>query len=117
MKRGIWPERLAALWLQLHGWVIVERRLTGRRGSGIGEVDLVARRFGVLAFVEIKYRPSPDQAAAAISTNQKRRIIRAAKAYLAGHPELAGSTVRFDAIFMAPWSRPHHVQAAWDEEA
>ena len=117
MSSGIWAERLAALWLLCHGWSIIERRLTGRRGSGIGEVDLIARRFGVLAFVEIKYRPSSAKAAESISTNQKRRIIRAARAYLASHPDLARLSVRFDAMLMAPWSVPHHLTAAWDEEA
>lgn len=114
---GIWAERLAALWLQLHGWSIVERRLAGRRGSGIGEVDLVMRRYGVLAFVEIKYRPNRVQGAAAISTNQKRRIIRAAKAYLSRHPHLATLTIRFDAVLITPYALPQHTANAWDEEA
>ena len=114
---GIWAERLAALWLQLHGWSVVERRLAGKRGSGIGEVDLVIRRLGVLAFVEIKYRPSQIQGAAAISTNQKRRIIRAAKAYLSSHPHLIDLTIRFDAVLITPYALPQHTANAWDEDA
>ena len=114
---GRWAERIAAVWLQLQGWSILERRLTGRRGSGIGEVDLIVRRWNVVAFIEVKYRPSKDKAAAAISTNQQRRIVRAARAYVAGHPHLAPLSLRFDALLITPWSWPDHTVSAWDEGA
>ena len=114
---GKWAERLAALWLQLQGWSVLERRKAGRRGSGIGEVDLIVCRFNILAFVEIKYRPTPAIGFEAISTNQKRRIVRAAKSYLAAHPQLNTYSIRFDAMLIAPWHLPRHIVGAWDDEA
>ena len=113
---GLWAERLAALWLRLQGWHILAHRLPGRRGSGIGEVDLVIRRGKVLAFVEIKYRPTLAQAAEAISSNQKKRIVKAAKAFISANPDLADLTIRFDAVLVSPWSFPRHRVNAWDEE-
>jgi putative endonuclease len=114
---GVWAERFCALWLQLHGWSVLERRLLGHRGSGVGEVDLVVRRRSTVAFVEIKYRRTKAQAAQAISTNQKRRLVRAAKAYISAHPSLSNLTVRFDVLLVSPWSLPDHIVNAWDEEA
>ena len=54
-KRGRGAETLAAVWLRLHGWRILARRA---RVPG-GEVDIVARRGRVLAFVEVKARRRP----------------------------------------------------------
>jgi putative endonuclease len=39
-KRGHWGEHIAAIWLILHGWRILERRIRVRAG----EVDIIARR-------------------------------------------------------------------------
>ena len=113
---GLLAERVAALWLQLHGWRILARRLGGRRGSGIGEVDLVIARGATLAFVEIKYRPTLAQAAEAIGANQRRRIVRAAKAFLSANPSACNRSVRFDAVLVAPWSLPRHMVNAWYDE-
>ena len=110
-----WSETLCAWWLRLHGWRIVEQGLTARRGSGIGEVDLIARRGAVLAFIEVKFRPDHTRAAAAISHRQQRRIVRAARSFLAAHPQFTRFTLRFDAILVSPWHLPHHVINAWDE--
>jgi putative endonuclease len=112
---GLWAERIAALWLQCKGWRIVARRLTGKRGSGVGEVDLIAKRGKTLAFVEIKYRPTLDQAAHAIQPQQRQRIVRAAKAFLSTNPDYRSYTIRFDAVLVASKSWPLHIQNAWPE--
>ena len=53
-RRGRRSEALSALWLQLRGWRILDQRAR----TGVGELDLVARRGPVLAFIEVKHRVS-----------------------------------------------------------
>ena len=50
----------------------------------------MARRRGVLVFVEVKARERLDDAAEAIGKRQQSRIIAAAEFWLAGHPQDAG---------------------------
>ena len=114
---GHWAERLAACWLILHGWRIVARNHAGRRGAGIGEVDIIARRGQVLAFVEVKFRPTLDQAAAAITARQQRRIAQAARTFIAANPPMAGLSIRCDAVLVAPWRWPLHVPDGWHVQA
>jgi putative endonuclease len=55
-KRGRGAETLACWYLRLKGWRILARRA---RVPG-GEVDIVARRGRIVAFVEVKARPTRD---------------------------------------------------------
>lgn len=105
-RRGEW---LAAWWLRLWGWGIVARNLR----TPMGEIDLVARRGGVLAVIEVKARPNLDRAAAAISPRQQERLVRAAGWLIAGRPDLAGLALRFDAVLIRPWRWPRHLPDAW----
>jgi putative endonuclease len=116
-RRGKMAETLAAVWLRLKFYRILARGLAGGRGSGAGEVDIVARRGKVVAFVEVKSRPSPTEAAESRGPAQRRRIERAAGAFLARRPDLAGCHVRFDAILMVPGRLPRHIPDAWRPEA
>ena len=105
-RRG---ERLAAWWLRLKGYRILARAFRTK----VGEIDLVARRGSVLAFVEVKLRASLAGAAFSITPRQKKRIARAALAFLQRHPELAPLSPRFDAILIAPRRWPRHIEGAW----
>ena len=51
-----------------------------------GEIDLVARRGGSIAFVEVKARADLEVAAIAISATKRRRIARAARVWLTRNP-------------------------------
>lgn len=115
--RGRRAEILAAWWLRLRGWRVVARGVTVGRGTGAGEIDLIVRRGGVLAFVEVKARPTLEQAAQAITPRQQDRIRRAALAFLGRHPELGGHVLRFDAVLVAPGRFPRHISDAWRMEA
>lgn len=55
-KRGRWAETLSVIALRLTGWRILARRMKAKKGSGLGEVDIVARRGRTIAFVEVKAR-------------------------------------------------------------
>jgi putative endonuclease len=110
---GRGAERIAAILLVLKGYRLLARRLASRAGTGAGEVDLIARRGRTLVFVEVKSRASLAAAAESIRPEQRRRIARAAEAFLAAHPALAGLAIRFDAVLVAPGRIPRHVPDAW----
>jgi putative endonuclease len=107
---GLSAESRAAVYLIAKGYRIVARRWR----SPAGEIDIVARRRGTLVFVEVKARERLDDAAEAVIMRQQRRIIAAAQAWLACHPDDVNSSIRFDVVLVAPKSLPRHIQAAFD---
>lgn len=103
----------AAIWhLRLKGWRILERRFVTGRGSQAGEVDIIAVKGKLLAFVEVKARASQEAAAQSILPRQQQRIVRGAEAYLARHPELAQHDIRFDAVLISGLTITH-LPDAW----
>jgi putative endonuclease len=106
---GLRAESIAVFLLRLKGYSIVARRYAV---SG-GEIDLIARRGGSIAFVEVKARADLDDAASAISATKRRRIARAARVWLARNPWAAGLTLRGDAVFVAPRRLPRHAPSAY----
>lgn len=109
-QTGISAESRASAYLLAKGYRILARRFRTR----YGEIDIVARRRNLLAFVEVKARATLDDAAYAITPQQRQRIIAAAEAWLMNHPEHANFDCRFDAILIAPKSLPRHLTAAFD---
>src|ERR1043166_5102583 len=109
-KFGLSAESRAAAYLIAKGHRIVARRWR----SPVGEIDIVARRRGTLVFVEVKARERLDDAAEAVVVRQQRRIIAAAQAWLAAHPDDANRDIRFDVVLVAPKSLPRHIMAAFD---
>jgi len=106
---GLKAESIAALVLRLKGYSILAQRFVV---SG-GEIDLIARRGGVIAFVEVKARADLEVAAIAISATKRRRIARAARFWLSRNQWAAGLTLRGDAIFIAPRRLPRHLPDAY----
>ena len=82
--------------------------------TGVGEIDIVARRRNVIVFVEVKARARLDDAAYAVTPRQQARIVAAAEGWLAAHPEHAQCDLRFDAMLVAPRRLPRHLTAAFD---
>lgn len=104
---GLDAEALAALWLQAKGYRILARRYL-RAG---GEIDLIIRRGGTLAFVEVKARAQREAALLAITPAKLARMARAARVFLAGQGERPALTIRCDAVLVTPWSWPRHIEA------
>lgn len=77
-----------------------------------GEVDLVARRGRILAFVEVKARASEDSAAMALDQYRLRRVAVAAER-LAPRFMRPGDDIRIDAIFLVPRRMPRHLANVW----
>ena len=111
-RRG---EDIAATFLKDRGWIILARNYRfGRR-----EVDLVIRRGGVLAFVEVKTRAGEGFGGpeAAITRLKRREIEIVAAQYLVRFPP-GDVDIRFDAVAL---QRMHghgefhieHIEDAW----
>ena len=103
-------ERLAVLYLRLHGWRVLARRFAVKGG----EIDVVARRGVTVAFVEVKRRATMEEAMASIDGAKRRRIARAARVFIARHARQPGLSFRADALYLAPRRWPRHVPAAFE---
>lgn len=108
-RRGLRAETLCCWWLRLKGYAIVARQYR----TPLGELDIVARRGGMLAFIEVKARDTLADAAYAITPRQQVRIVRAAETFRKRHPALAELQPRFDAMLVMPRRPPRHIMNAW----
>ncbi len=112
-RRGHSAEWRAVWRLRLAGYSILARRYKTR----LGEIDIVARRGNLLAFVEVKARGDVDAAVAALRGSQFGRVSRAANLFLASHPHHAACSVRFDAVLVTGslWRSfwPRHLADVW----
>ena len=109
-RTGLSAEAKAAALLMAKGYRILARRFR----TPYGEIDIVARKSDLLAFVEVKARASLDDAAYAVTPRQQQRIIDAAQGWLMAHPEHGEFELRFDVVLVAPKSLPRHLKAAFD---
>jgi putative endonuclease len=112
-RRGHGAEKRAAWWLRLKGY----RVLAINWRSVAGEIDLIVRRGGTLAFIEVKQRIDTDAAAHSLAPQQRARLVRAAGLFVAQRPELADLTLRFDLMAFGRLGRPIHMKDAWRPES
>ena len=106
--RGRKAERRAAWWLRLHGWRILGERLR----VAAGEVDLVARRGRVVAFIEVKWRERPEDLDLAIDQYRLRRVAAAAE-MLSPRFARPDDDIRIDVMLLAPGRLPRHLVHVW----
>jgi putative endonuclease len=92
------------------------RPLARRLRTPVGELDLIVRRGATLVAVEVKMRVSADDAAAAITARNRRRIVDATRWWLALNPTHARYTIRFDVVLWSPWSWPRRIAGAFEAE-
>jgi putative endonuclease len=108
-QRGRRAENLAAFWLQLKGYRILDRRAK----TPHGELDLVALRGRMLVFVEVKARADYRRAVESITPQMQRRIERAAQLWAGRHKRYNGHLWRYDVVAICPASLPRHLREAW----
>jgi putative endonuclease len=96
--------------LALKGYRVLARRYSARGG----EIDLIARRGDTVIFVEVKARPTLDEARIAILPAKVARISIAARHWLARNPWAMSHALRGDAVFIGRWRWPRHVAQAFE---
>jgi len=106
-------ERIAERWLRRQGWRIVQRRFR----SGHRDIDLVAERDGLVAFVEVKARRGQrfGDPVEAVNWKKQRELGRSARVWIARHGR-APEAYRFDVIGVlvaGPRVRVRHVENAF----
>ncbi|MCC4117919.1 YraN family protein [Aromatoleum toluclasticum] len=117
--RGKAAEELAGRFLARKGLTVIARNVHCRGG----EVDLICLDRGTAVFVEVRLRSNPGfgGAAASITATKRRRIVLAARWWLAGDGRrYAQNPCRFDAVLMSAldessieWLRGAFDAGAW----
>lgn len=110
-KWGRMAEDEAVAHLETGGYTILDRRAR----TGVGELDIVARRGDEVAFVEVKARRRFEDGLVAVAPRQAARIAAAAQQWLAGREGLENVTCRFDIILVKPGHGLHHLENAFGE--
>ena len=111
-EKGRRAEEAAARYLQRRGYVILGRNVRGGRG----ELDIIARKQDILAFVEVKAHQRRDASLEAVHADKCARLRSAALAWLSRHPEYTALQCRFDLIILTPrqglacWPKLEHLQ-------
>jgi len=108
-RRGRIAEFVCLWHLRLRGYRILARRYR----AAVGEIDLIARRGGIVAAIEVKSRAELGAAGTALKPRQQRRIARALAQFVASRPDLAGIDLRFDVMLVVPRRLPRHLADAW----
>ncbi|UYV17502.1 YraN family protein [Porphyrobacter sp. ULC335] len=90
------------------GWRIVAERVKTKAG----EIDLVAKRTGLVAFVEVKWRARAASLADAIDERRLTRVAAAAESVMHLYAT-EGEDIRIDVILLAPGRKPTHIENAW----
>jgi putative endonuclease len=93
-------ERRALRHYRLRGF----RVLAVNAWAGGNELDLVVRRGRRLAFVEVKEKAGADlgDPLEMVGAEKQRRLRRAAAAWLAANPDLAGLDITFEVLAVRP---------------
>lgn len=114
---GDFGERVAAAHLEANGYRILDTKFRVREG----ELDIVAERDGVVAFVEVKTRRGDAMGAAVegVTARKAQRLLLAAEAFGQQHPELpAGRRIDLIAIDLDAHGRVvslEHIESAVEE--
>lgn len=107
-RKGREAEAQAAQYLMSRGFDVVAERVKTK----LGEIDLIARKPGLVTFVEVKWRKSVRDLDLAIDERRLARVAAAVEV-VAHEYALDGEDLRIDVILLAPGSRPRHIENAW----
>jgi putative endonuclease len=109
-RRGHWAEVSALMLLRLKGYRLLARRFKSHHG----EVDLIMRRGSTTAFIEVKARPTHDDAVTSVNTYQSRRIAAAAGLWMMRDEKASQNHCRFDIVAVNSYLWPKHIENAFE---
>ena len=95
---GAYGERLAARYLESHGYIVVDTNWSCQHG----ELDIIARQGETLVFIEVRTRRSPtvESAFLSVDARKQKKLATLAQLYLAEH-DLEAAAWRIDVIAVA----------------
>ena len=108
-RKGRRAEYLVALALILKGYRIVSLRYR----TPVGEIDIVARKRDLIAFVEVKARRDLAAGVDAVSYSAQRRIAAAGELFISRQKDSALLSWRHDIVVVSPWAWPVHLKDAF----
>ncbi len=108
-KRGRNAEWLASIWLRLKGYKILQKRVRMRTG----EIDLIATKGRVIAFIEVKARKTINIGLQSVPETSWRRISKTAEIWMAKKTKFKNHDWRYDLVVVCPWKIPSHLKAFW----
>lgn len=88
------------------GLTLVTRNYRSRQG----EIDLICNDNGILVFVEVRFRTASSLARASetVTRHKQRRLIAAARHFIACHPNIRNAPMRFDVVAIDGISEDQH---------
>ena len=107
-QQGRDGEQIAAQFLKGQGYQILAERVR----SDAGEIDLIARKDALIAFIEVKWRKRAADLDTAIDERRLARVAAAAEIAAYDYAK-HGEDIRVDVILLAPGTPPRHITNAW----
>ena len=111
-RLGVRAERIAVVLLRLKGYRILKTRYR----VPVGEIDVIARRAGVVIFFEVKRRPDWQSAVESLRSRQRMRIVRAAEQWLHENGLPLDTDCRFDMLVFSAYFVPRHIRNAFSAD-
>lgn len=105
-------EEIAAAYLLDAGYEILERNYRNPRG----ELDIIAKKDGVIVYVEVRYRSSDAYGSplATVDKKKQRQICKVALWHYAGYCAGKDLPCRFDVIGILGDGTVRHIENAFD---
>ena len=109
LRRGHVSEYVAAFCLMLRGYRVVAMRYRVKSG----EIDIIARKGGVVSFIEVKARATTEASVFAVDGETQSRIRNASMAWLSSQKDAGRLSYSYDIIAVRPWRWPVHLRDAF----
>jgi len=109
-KKGVLAEKEAVKHLIKTGHVILKERYKTK----FGEIDVIAKKGDLIAFIEVKAHQSVEASLYAVTPKSRRRIEQSAMWFLSEFPQYNDYGMRFDVMVVKGGGQDiEHLDNAW----